>query len=46
MSEVPAQLVVVAFEDEKAADMILVELKRAKRARWIGIVYAAVFARR
>ena len=44
MSEVPVQLIVIAFKDENAADEVLMEHKRAKRARLIGIVNAAGFA--
>lgn len=42
MSEVPVQLVVAAFKDEKTADAALKELKELKRERLIGIVNAAV----
>lgn len=42
MSEVPVQLIVAAFKDEKAADQALKELKVAKRERLIGIQNAAV----
>jgi uncharacterized membrane protein len=42
MSEVPVQLVVAAFQDEKAADEALKELKSLKRERLIGIENAAV----
>ena len=42
MSEVPVQLIVAAFDDEKAADEALKALKQAKRERLIGIQNAAV----
>ena len=42
MSDVPVQLIVAAFQDEKSANMALKELKRAKRERLIGIQNAAV----
>jgi uncharacterized membrane protein len=42
MSEVPVQVVVAAFEEEKAADQALFELKQAKWAGLIGIQNAAV----
>lgn len=42
MSQVPVQLIVAAFHDEKAADEVLKDLKMAKRAGLIGIVNAAV----
>jgi uncharacterized membrane protein len=42
MSEVPVQLIVAAFDDEKAADEALKALKQAKRERLIGIENAAV----
>jgi uncharacterized membrane protein len=42
MSEVPVQLVVAAFNDEKEADAALKELKALKREKLIGIVNAAV----
>lgn len=42
MSDVPVQLVVAAFQDEKAADAALKELKTLKRERLIGIQNAAV----
>jgi uncharacterized membrane protein len=42
MSDVPVQLIVAAFQDEKSADMALKELKQAKRERLIGIQNAAV----
>lgn len=42
MSEVPIQLIVAAFNEEKAADAVLKELKQAKREKLIGIQNAAV----
>jgi uncharacterized membrane protein len=45
MSEVPVQLIVAAFEEEKAADEALKELKRAKWDGLIGIQDAAVLRR-
>lgn len=42
MSDVPVQVVISAFKDEKAADEALSELKQAKWAGIIGIVDAAV----
>jgi uncharacterized membrane protein len=42
MSEVPVQLIVAAFQDEKSADMALKELKQARREKLIGIQNAAV----
>lgn len=45
MSDVPIQLVVAAFNEEKAADEALKELKRAKWAGVIGIKDAAVIRR-
>jgi len=42
MSEVPVQLIVAAFQDEKSADMALKELKQARREKLIGIENAAV----
>lgn len=42
MSEVPIQLIVAAFEDEKAADEALKMLKQAKKEKLIGIQNAAV----
>ncbi len=45
MSEVPIQVVIAAFEDEKAADEALRELKEAKWAGLIGIQNAAVLRR-
>ena len=45
MSDVPVQLVVAAFEEEKAADEVLWGLKEAKWAGLIGIQNAAVLRR-
>lgn len=45
MSEVPVQVVVAAFKEEKAADEVLGELKAAKWAGLIGIQNAAVLRR-
>lgn len=45
MTDVPVQLVIAAFKDEKAADEALKELKRAKWAGLIGIQDAAVIRR-
>ena len=45
MSDVPVQVVVAAFKDEKAADEALFELKTAKWAGVIGIQNAAVLRR-
>lgn len=42
MSDAPVQLLVAAFNEEKAADEILKELKQAKKQKLIGIVNAAV----
>ena len=42
MTDVPTQLVVAAFEDERAAGEMLDALKQAKRARLVGIEAAAV----
>ena len=42
MSDVPVQLIVAAFQDEKAADEALKMLKQARREKLIGIVDAAV----
>ena len=42
MSEVPVEVMVAAFQDEKAADAVLKELKKAKREKLIGIQNAAV----
>jgi uncharacterized membrane protein len=45
MSDVPVQVVIAAFNEEKAADEILRELKEAKWAGLIGIQNAAVLRR-
>lgn len=45
MSEVPVQLVIAAFQDEKGADEALKDLKQAKWAGVIGIQDAAVLRR-
>ena len=42
MSDVPVQLIVAAFQDEKSADLALKELKQARREKLIGIQNAAV----
>ena len=42
MSEVPVEVMVAAFQDEKAADAVLKDLKAAKREKLIGIQNAAV----
>lgn len=42
MTDVPVQLIVAAFQDEKSADEALKALKQAKRERLIGIQNAAV----
>jgi uncharacterized membrane protein len=42
MSEVPVQVIVSAFQDERSADEALKKLKEAKRENLIGIVNAAV----
>jgi uncharacterized membrane protein len=42
MSEVPVQLIVAAFQDEKSAAMALKVLKQARREKLIGIQNAAV----
>lgn len=42
MSEVPVEVIVAAFQDEKAADAALKELKQAKKEKLIGIQNAAV----
>ncbi len=42
MSEVPVEVIVAAFQDEKGADAVLKELKEAKREKLIGIQNAAV----
>ncbi len=45
MSDTPIELIVAAFNDEKAADVAMKELKRAKRQHLIGIKDAAVIRR-
>lgn len=45
MSDVPVELIVAAFGEEKAAKAALKELKAAKRAKLIDIVDAAVIRR-
>lgn len=45
MSDVPVQLIVAAFNDEKGAGQTLSELKAAKRERLIGIQNAAVLVK-
>jgi len=45
MSEVPVQIVIAAFNEEKAADEVLFELKEAQWAGLIGIQNAAVLRR-
>ena len=45
MSEVPVQVVIAAFNEEKAADEVLSQLKEAKWAGLIGIQNAAVIRR-
>jgi uncharacterized membrane protein len=45
MSEVPVQVIIAAFDDEKAADETLKELKAARWAGLIGIQNAAVLRR-
>jgi uncharacterized membrane protein len=45
MSELPVQVVIAAFKEEKAADEVLRELKAAKWAGLIGIQNAAVLRR-
>ena len=42
MSDIPVELIVAAFDEEKEADAVLKELKTAKRERLIGIQNAAV----
>jgi len=42
MTDVPVQLIVAAFQDERSADEALKALKQAKRERLIGIQNAAV----
>lgn len=45
MNDIPVQLILAAFNDEKAADQALNELKAAKKERLIGILDAAVMRR-
>lgn len=45
MSEVPVQIVIAAFNEEKAADQVLKEFKEAQWAGLIGIQNAAVLRR-
>jgi uncharacterized membrane protein len=45
MSDVPVQVVVAAFQEERSADQALYELKQAKWAGLIGIQNAAVLRR-
>jgi len=45
MSDVPVEVVIAAFEEERAADDVLSELKAAKWAGLIGIQNAAVLRR-
>jgi uncharacterized membrane protein len=45
MSDIPVQVVIAAFEEERAADGVLSELKAAKWAGLIGIQNAAVLRR-
>ena len=42
MSDVPVQVIVAVFQDERQADEALKELKALKRERLIGIQNAAV----
>lgn len=42
MGDVPVELIIAAFQDEKGADAVLKELKQAKREKLIGIDNAAV----
>ncbi len=42
MTDVPVQLIVAAFQDEKGAEEALTALKQAKKEKLIGIVNAAV----
>jgi len=41
MSEVPVQLIVAAFQDEKSADMTLKELKQARSKKLISSINSA-----
>jgi uncharacterized membrane protein len=45
VSEIPVQVVIAAFEEERAADEVLSQLKEAKWAGLIGIQNAAVLRR-
>lgn len=45
MSQVPVELIVAAFQDERGADNALKKLQRAKKQRLIGIQNAAVIRR-
>jgi uncharacterized membrane protein len=45
MNDVPIQLIVAAFNEEKAADQALEALKQAKKEKLIGILDAAVIRR-
>ena len=45
MSDIPVQVVIAAFEEERAADEVLSQLKAAKWAGLIGIQNAAVLRR-
>jgi len=45
MNDVPIQLIVAAFNEEKAADQALVALRQAKKEKLIGILDAAVIRR-
>ena len=45
MNDVPIQLIVAAFNDEKAADQALEALRQAKKEKLIGILDAAVIRR-
>jgi len=42
MSEAPVQLIIAAFKDERSANDILKELKKARKQQAIGIINAAV----
>ena len=45
MNDVPIQLIVAAFNEEKAADQALEALRQAKKEKLIGILDAAVIRR-
>lgn len=45
MSDVPVELIVAAFNDEKAADQAMKQLKAARKEKLIGIQVAAVVRR-